>query len=203
MRFSFFLAILASLVPTLADAQSGPAAKGAPASLPNKLFDDSKIEGPITTEIYSEKAYFDANKNMGVFTGRVKVIDPRFNLQADKLTVFLRKGQDQGLERALADGNVGVVRDRPAQNGQPQRAVGRAEHAVYTANDGNVELTGMPKVQQGMNMHIATSAETVMIINQSGQLDTRGPSRTEIHQEPKTPGDEGKKPVASPVPKNG
>jgi len=26
---------------------------------------------------------------------------------------------------------------------------GRSEHAVYTATDGSVELTGMPKVQQG------------------------------------------------------
>lgn len=177
---------------------AGKPAAASPA--PNKLFDDSKIEGPITTEIYSEKAFFDANKNMGIFTGSVKVIDPRFNLQSDKLTVFLRKGQDQGLDRAIADGNVGVVRERPAQKGsEVQRAIGRAEHAVYTANDGNVELTGMPKVQQGMNMHIATSPDTVMVINQGGQLNTRGPSRTEIHQEPK-PGEE-KKPAVSP--KNG
>jgi hypothetical protein len=34
-------------------------------------------------------------------------------------------------------------------------------------------------------MHIATSAETVMIINQDGHLNTHGPSRTEIRQEPK------------------
>ncbi len=201
-RLTVFLFLIAA---GLSFGQNSPAPKGKPASTPiaNKLFDDSKIEGPITTEIYSEKAFFDSNKNMGVFTGSVKVIDPRFNLQADKLTVFLRRGEDQGLERALAEGNVGVVRDRPAQNGQPQHAVGRAEKAVYTANDGNVELSGMPKVQQGANMHIATSPETVMVINQSGQLNTRGPSRTEIHQEPKAPTDDSKKPAASPAPKNG
>ena len=33
-------------------------------------------------------------------------------------------------------------------------------------------------------MHIATSPDTVMILNQEGQLTTRGPSRTEIRQEP-------------------
>jgi hypothetical protein len=78
------------------------------------------------------------------------------------------------------------VRDRPDPNGgPPTHAVGRSEHAVYTATDGNVELTGMPKVQQGLNMHIATSADTVMVINQDGQLNTHGPSRTEIRQEPK------------------
>ena len=165
-----------------------------PATSPKKKTDDtgknlfgteSKTEGPITTEIYADEASFDSTKNMGVFTGHVKVIDPRFNLQSDKLTVYLHRGEDQGLEKAIADGNVGVVRDRADPNGgPPTHAVGRCEHAVYTSADGNVELTGMPKVQQGLNMHIATSAETVMVINQDGHLNTHGPSRTEIRQEP-------------------
>jgi lipopolysaccharide transport protein LptA len=147
---------------------------------------ESNTEGPITTEIYADEAFFDSNKNVGVFTGHVKVLDPRFSLQSDKLTVYLRKGEDQGLERAVADGNVGLVRERADPNtSQPVRAVGRSDHAVYTASDGNVELTGTPRVQQGPNMHVATSAETVMLINQNGQLTTHGPSRTEIHQEPK------------------
>jgi lipopolysaccharide transport protein LptA len=179
-----------------------------PTSSPKKKTDEanknpfgaeSKNEGPITTEIYADEASFDSSKNVGVFTGHVKLFDPRFNLQSDKLTVYLRKGEDQGLEKAIADGNVGLVKDRPdPKGGPPTHAVGRSEHAVYTATDGNVELTGMPKVQQGMNMHIATSAETVMVINQDGHLNTHGPSRTEIRQEPKEekPGS----PAASPKP---
>lgn len=146
---------------------------------------DSKTEGPITTEIYAEEAYFDSSTNIGVFTGNVKVIDPRFNMQSDKLTVYLHRGEQQGLDKAVADGNVGIVRDRPNSEGGPaDRAVGRAEHVVYTTSDGNAELTGMPKVQQGSNLHIATSPQTVMIITQDGQLTTHGPSRTEIRQEP-------------------
>ena len=43
----------------------------------------------------------------------------------------------------------------------------------------------MPRVQQGLNIHVATSSETVMVINQNGQLTTHGPSRTDIRQEPK------------------
>ena len=156
----------------------------ASAAAKNPLENESK--GPITTEIYADEASFDSGKNMGIFTGHVKVFDPRFNLQSDKLTVYLRKGEDQGLEKAIAEGNVGLVRDRPDPNGgPPTHAVGRSEHAVYMATDGSVELTGMPKVQQGPNMHIATSAQTVMVINQDGHLDTHGPSRTEIRQEPK------------------
>lgn len=141
---------------------------------------------PTTTEIYADEAFFDSTKNVGIFSGRVKVTDPRFNLQSDKLTVFITKGQNQSLEKAVAEGNVGIVRDRPDPNGgPPARAVGRADKAVYIAATGDVELTGTPRVQQGLNMHVATSPDTVMIINQNSQLTTHGPSRTEIHQEPK------------------
>src|SRR6266481_1065506 len=141
--------------------------------------------GPTTTEIYSDEAFFDSNKNMGIFSGRVKVVDPRFNLQSDKLTVFITKGQNQSLEKAIAEGNVGLVRDRPDPNGgPPTHAVGRADKATYTAATGDVELRGTPRVQEGANMHVATSPDTVMIINQNSQLSTHGPSRTEIRQQP-------------------
>jgi lipopolysaccharide transport protein LptA len=176
-------------------AQQSPApAKKTEKSAPDKSSSPSsgiageltKTEGPVTTEIYSDQAFFDSNKSMGIFTGHVKVTDPRFNLQSEKLTVFISKGENQGLERALAEGNVGVVRDRPdPSGGPPSRAVGRGEKANYLASTGDVELTGMPRVQQGLNTHIATSPETVMVINQNGQLTTHGPSRTEIRQEPK------------------
>src|SRR5246127_4145893 len=140
---------------------------------------------PVTTQIYADEAFFDSTKNMGIFSGRVKVIDPRFNLQSDKLTVFITKGQNQSLEKAIAEGNVGLVRDRPDPNGgAPTRAIGRADKATYTAATGDVELRGTPRVQEGANMHVATSPDTVMVINQNSQLTTHGPSRTEIRQQP-------------------
>jgi lipopolysaccharide transport protein LptA len=156
----------------------------------NQLFGQSVMglnpNEPTTTEIYADEAFFDSTKNMGTFTGRVKVVDPRFNLQSDKLTVFITKGENQGLERAIAEGNVGLIRDRPdANGGPPTRAVGRADKATYTAATGDVELRGTPRVQEGPNMHVATSPDTVMIINQNSQLTTHGPSRTEIRQEAK------------------
>jgi len=156
----------------------------------NSLFGQSGMglntNEPTTTEIYADEAFFDSTKNMGTFSGRVKVTDPRFNLQSDKLTVFITKGESQGLEKAVAEGNVGLVRERPDPNGgSPTRAVGRADIATYTAATGDVELRGTPRVQEGPNMHVATSPDTVMIINQNSQLTTHGPSRTEIRQEPK------------------
>src|SRR4030095_4504298 len=140
---------------------------------------------PTTTEIYADEAFFDSTKNMGIFTGRVNVTDPRFNLQSDKLTVFITKGENQGLEKAIAEGSVGLVRDRPDPDGGPSTRAGvRADKATYTAATGDVELRGTPRVQEGPNMHVATSPDTVMIINQNSQLTTHGPSRTEIRQEP-------------------
>ena len=142
--------------------------------------------GPTTTEIYSDEAFFDSTKNMGIFSGRVKVLDPRFNLQSDKLTVFITKGENQSMEKAIAEGNVGLVRDRPAANGgAPTRAVGRSDKSTYTPATGDVELVGTPRVQEGPNMHVATSPDTVMVISQNSQLRTHGPSRTEIVQQPK------------------
>src|SRR5437588_5042385 len=158
---------------------------------------------PTTTEIYSDEAFFDSTKNMGIFSGRVKVVDPRFNLQSDKLTVFITKGQNQSLEKAIAEGNVALVRDRPDPNGgPPTHAVGRAETATYIAATGDVELKGMPRVQQGLNTHIGTSADTVMVINQNGQLTTHGPSRTDIRQEPKDENATGEKGSKEPAEKD-
>jgi lipopolysaccharide transport protein LptA len=154
--------------------------------------------GPITTEIFADEAFFDSSKNIGIFTGTVKVNDPRFNVQSDKLTVYVSKGENQGLEKAIAEGNVAVVRDKPDPNGgPPSRSVGRGETATYIASTGNVELRGDPRVQEGMNTHVAASPDTVMIINQNGQLTTHGPSRTEIRQQP----NDDNKAKSSPSPK--
>ncbi len=146
----------------------------------------------LTTQIYADEATFDSEKRVGVFTGHVRVFDPRFNIQSDKLTIFIHKEEKEGLEKAIAEGHVGVVRDKPdPKGGPPQKAVGLAEKAVYTSADGNVELTGSPRVQQGLDTHIATSPQTVMVLNADGHLVTHGPSRTEIRQEAK---DDKKKP---------
>ncbi|PYJ09326.1 MAG: hypothetical protein DMF06_10380 [Verrucomicrobia bacterium] len=148
---------------------------------------------PIVTEIYADQTVFDSAQSIGIFTGHVVVTDPRFNIQGDKLTIFISKKQNEGFEKAIVEGNVGVVRDRPSETGgPPDRMVGRSDKAVYTAKDGRFELTGNPRVQRGLNIHVATSPETVMILNEKGHLETQGPSRTQIRQDPNN---------ASPTPK--
>ncbi len=192
--------------PTLTSATAKPKKSKGPGknAAPNNT---GQPPGPITTEIYAEHAFFDSAKSIGIFTGRVIVKDPRFNVQSDKLTVYMTKSgtdqttgqqqQQQTLEKAVAEGNVGVVRDAPAENGgPPQHSVGRADTATYTASDGNVEMRGSPRVQNGLNTHVATSPDTVMVMTQDGKLTTTGPSRTEIHQEPKA----SPSPAAAPKP---
>ena len=168
-----------------------------PATAPITLAPPAPGEAAVTTQIYADAASFDTEKRIGIFTGHVRVFDPRFNIQSDKLTVYIHKEESEGLERAIAEGHVGVVRAKPdPKGGPPSQAVGLSDKAVYTSADGNVELTGSPRVQQGLDTHIATSPETVMVLNQNGHLTTHGPSRTEIRQQAK---DKNGQPIASPT----
>ncbi len=170
--------LFAALATTALRAQTPTAPAPAVAASPGKG------DAAVTTQIYADEASFNTEKRLGIFTGHVRVFDPRFNIQSDKLTVNIHKTESEGLEKAIAEGHVGVVRDKPdPKGGPPSKAIGLAEKAVYTSSDGNVELTGSPRVQQGLDTHIATSPSTVMILNENGQLTTHGPSRTEIRQE--------------------
>lgn len=175
--------------------ENPPSEKG-PAEKTKEATSAEAATEPIVTEIYADQTIFDSGKSIGIFTGHVIVTDPRFNIQGDKLTIFISKTQNEGFEKAIVEGNVGVVRDRPsATGGPPTHMVGRSEKAVYFAKDGRFELTGNPRVQQGLNTHVATSPDTVMILNEVGQLETHGPSRTEIRQDPNAT------PTPTPAPK--
>ena len=197
----FFMAVLAgtargqgSAPSTLSSRPPHPPAQSSPSPTPkdakvkpDKSATDKPATDQIITEIYADKAVFDSSKSLGIFTGHIIVIDPRFQIQGDKLTIYINKNQNEGMEKAVVEGNVGVIRDRPdPAGGPPSRMVGRSDKAVYTSKNGNFELTGNPRVQQGLNTHVATSPDTVMVLNEKGELQTNGPSRTEIRQPPKS-----------------
>ena len=119
-----------------------------------------------------------------------------------------RHPRPSGLQRAIAEGNpdypVVIVQDKPGVNGAaPEHDVGIALKADYNADTGDVVLTGWPRVSQGINTQIATSAETVMIMNKDGQtMRTIGPSRTVIQEQdqPKTTGTNSESADQSPSP---
>jgi lipopolysaccharide transport protein LptA len=196
---------VASILATMTAGRVGardaaPAAVARPKTQASPALATTDANGqPITTQIYADEASFDTEKRIGVFTGHVRVFDPRFNIQSDKLTVFIHKEEGEGLEKAIAEGNVGVVRDRPdPKGGPPSKSVGLSEKAVYASSDGNVELTGSPRVQEGLDTHVATSPDTVMVLNQDGHLTTHGPSRTEIRQDANAKASPSPTPTASP-----
>lgn len=184
MNRIFIATLLLALAATARSGAQDPSGAPAANAQPPVLATTDANGQPITTQIFADEASFDTEKRIGIFTGHVRVFDPRFNIQSDKLTVFIHKEEGEGLEKAIAEGHVGVVRDKTdPKGGPPSKAVGLSEKAVYTSSDGNVMLTGSPRVQQGLDTHVATSPETVMILNQNGQLTTHGPSRTEIRQQ--------------------
>ncbi|MEA3188069.1 MAG: hypothetical protein QOD99_1899 [Chthoniobacter sp.] len=182
----------------------------APVPVRAKAADDPAQKPP--TEITATKgATYEEKTHKAVFTGDVHVNDPQFKIICDKLTAFLRDSAASGggaaakaspdpkssptskpgdapakggggLRSAIAEGNVTIIQDKPAQNGgEAEHNVGKAQRADYDADSGDVTLKGMPQVQQGVNTQIATDDSTVMIMNRDGRtMKTIGPSKTLI-----------------------
>ncbi len=162
---------------------------------------------PKVTEITAtEGASFDNEKQVAVFVGDVRVNDPQFKLTSERLTVFFQKKtpkvkaapspapaatpapeeKDGGVEKVIAEGKVVIVQEKPNANGKGvTRYVGKAARAEYDAVGGLMRLIGSPQVQEGINLHIATSPSTVMIMYRDGRaMRSEGPTRTVISEKP-------------------
>jgi lipopolysaccharide transport protein LptA len=93
------------------------------------------------TVVTSERLQIDYMHNMGTFTGNVLAVDPRITVRADQMIVVF--GVDPAttnrtLQKVIADGGVIINQDNKKS---------KSEHAVYTAADGKVVLTGKPVVE--------------------------------------------------------
>ena len=167
-----------------------------------------KEKGP--TEINALEATFDQKANEAVFIGNVVVTDPEFNVKCDKLTAHLKtaektaeapagkwpkpatpaptepkkKSGNSGLRKAVAEASEGsrvtITQDKPDADGKPQHSYGEADRATYDAATGDIVLTGSPKIQQGINLIIATAPGTVMTLNRDGHMNAKGPHKTII-----------------------
>jgi lipopolysaccharide transport protein LptA len=124
-------------------------------------------------------ATFDNTNSIATFDGTVFVKDPQFNLYCDKLVVYLNK-ERKGIERAEAIGHVVIVQENTNEKGQASKSIGRSGKAVFVPATGDATLTDWPQLQQGINNHVATDQNTVMVLNRDGKLTTTGPSRTVI-----------------------
>ena len=183
-------------------AEGSVAAEASPAASPPR----KKNKGP--TEISALEATFDQKTNQAVFIGEVEVKDPEFNVKCDRLTAHLKsasklkagdppdpkapkpvapakpKGGGGGLHRAVAEANPGgrviIVQDKKDADGTIQHSAGEADKATYDAVTGDIVLTGMPEIQQGINRVVATARGTVMTLNRDGHMNAKGPHKTII-----------------------
>lgn len=161
-------------------------------------------QGP--TEITAREATFDQKTHQAVFTQQVVVNHPEFDLNCDKLTAYLKNDEKPkaaaaspapaapkpapakeskggGLERAIAEGSVVIVQEKPSTSGgPPERSVGKGTKAIYDAATGNLTLYGWPQVQQGFNTCVALEEGTVMIMNREGRMKVEGPSKMVIKE---------------------
>jgi lipopolysaccharide export system protein LptA len=161
------------------------------------------------TEITALEATFDQKSRQAVFIGDVLVKDPEFTVTCDRLTAFLKQQKGDaapkaapaadpppaaqepepeakggGLDRAIAEAAKGneitITQDKFEADGTITKNVGKAKKATYDANTGDIVLTGSPSVQQGINLCVAQSEETVMTLNRNGRMRVEGPHKTVI-----------------------
>lgn len=151
------------------------------------------------TEITSLEATFDQRSRQAVFIGNVVVTDPEFSVNCDRLTAILKNTKKDaaagdtanapeekggGLERAIAEAAAGkevvIIQDKLESDGSITKNVGRGRKATYDAKTGDIVLSGSPSVQQGINLCVATSDETVMTLNRNGYNRVEGPNKTVI-----------------------
>ncbi len=162
-----------------------PVANQEPAANVEAPADENKpedVDQPTNdTEILaSQGATFAAKTRIAVFSGDVRVKDPRFTIACATLTVYLAKGavpgasstpppvetptkpgdarpgesaRGNGIDRAVAEGHVIIIQKHaPAKPGEEEKvSIGRADIAEFDNKTGDTTLRGMPRVEQNGN----------------------------------------------------
>jgi lipopolysaccharide export system protein LptA len=167
----------------------------------------AKVQFDITAQ---KSAFFDANKNYGIYTGDVKARHPQMFIECEELELFMTK-QDGGPLGApkpkkvsptikdsdiLAPAKKAVSSDPPidkadargpmvtiekmSEDGKLQ--IGHCKHLIYDGKTKTTTLLEWPQVQDGNLLHKATEAGCIMIIDKGGKLTTTGGHETIILQ---------------------
>lgn len=151
-------------------------------------------------------AFFHASQKIIVFKNDVQVDHEVFDLNCDQLEVFLYKdvkigagdskngegnddpkkaeepaprpltGRRGDIMKAIATGYVVITKSDP--NGAIQ--VGKCRHATYEDGTGDLTMRGMPQVQRGTDLVIATDESTSIVFTRSGDMEIHGPHRIDI-----------------------
>lgn len=157
-----------------------------------------------------KSAFFDANSNYGIYTGDVKARSSQMYIECEELELFMAKqggsvlgapkpkktgpaakdadilaapkkaaNTDPPIDKAEARGPM-VTIEKISEDGELQ--IGHCKHLIY---DGKTKLTTLlewPQVQAGNQLHKATEAGCIMIIDKTGKLTTTGGHETLILQ---------------------
>ncbi len=119
------------------------------------------------TEITSTQLRMDTEKKIAYFDGNVLVIDPQFQLRANRLVVFLSPS-GSGMERAEAYDDVIIVQEQEKRRSHSQKA-------VYTPADGKMVLTGDPSIE---NEKCITRGQVITIFRTNNVVLVEGGTRT-------------------------
>ena len=163
-------------------AQEAPSMNPGAAAPAGNSFADLGQERPAGAETVItslEEATFDNRTGIAEFVGSVVVKDPQFTLTCYRLKAFLNTDR-KGLDRVEAEGNVVIRQENEDERGSNVVSVARSQRAIFKPDTGDIDLTGWPQVQQGINAHVATEEGTKMILNRAGKINTSGSSKTVI-----------------------
>ncbi len=178
----------------------------------NVAADPAKAQETETDIDATQSATFNSKDRIAVFTGNVRVKDPRFELACDKLTVFLNKGAPTdaaapgtpqpanppaapgaqpsppapggGIDHALAEGHVIIIQRKAATKpGEEEKlSIGRGGIGTFDNKSGDMVLKDWPNLEQNGSSLIAKSQGTVMTIHRDSSMDCEGPNTTRLIQ---------------------
>ena len=129
-----------------ADAPATEATSPPPTAVKSPLPAGGSTNEP--TIITSEQLHGDYAHNVGTFEGNVLAVDPRMTVRADKMTVFFGgtntvtttgTNTTRSIQKIIAEGGVVIT--------TPDNKKSNSDHAEYTAQDGQVVLTGHPRAE--------------------------------------------------------
>ncbi|MEM9399025.1 MAG: lipopolysaccharide transport periplasmic protein LptA [Verrucomicrobiota bacterium] len=126
-------------------------------------------EEETETTITSDNFKLDLAEKQGVFSGKVVVVHPRFELKAEEIIVFFTDGNK--ISRMLAKGNVKIDQvDKSSES----------REAEYFVTDKKIILSGNPVVMQGENQ---VSGNTITLFPDSDKMEVEGRSKVQFFLE--------------------
>ncbi len=147
----------------------------------------------VETRINADKMTYYADKQQVVFETGVHVKRPDFELRADRLTVHMKTprkdaGTTQGkggLPEGMAAGDVDrLVAERNVRMTSEGRT-GICSRAVYTVDDGVLQMEGNPRVSDGEN---TISGEVIRYFTNENRSEVVGGAKKRVEAVFSSPG---------------